>query len=213
MSSFRPFPVTGTVTGTKTFAGDAELSIAGSFTVTFEPNWEEVAKEVATKAAKSVAKTGAEDAAGGMAEDGAADLVAAGGADAGAAGAGAAGAAAASAALVTGAAFAGAAGGYGMAKAADSDYTKTGVWGQDATGHDQSAMNWGAGWGTWVDSHVGDDNAAHPSILGGIAATAGGVTGGLLGTAQVINGAEMKVVDTGLDGFEDLFSEVDHCTS
>ena len=45
-------------------------------------------------------------------------------------------------------------------------------------------MDWGAGWGTWVDTHTGDKNAANPSILGGVAAMAGGVAGGFAGTAQ-----------------------------
>jgi hypothetical protein len=59
------------------------------------------------------------------------------------------------------------------------------VWGKDAdTGQNKSAMDWGAGWGTWVDSHTGDKNPANPSVLGGIAAGAGGIVGGIAGTAQ-----------------------------
>jgi hypothetical protein len=72
-----------------------------------------------------------------------------------------------------------------MAKLADSDATKDGTWGQNAdTGKNQSAMDWGANWGTWVDTHTGDGKASSPSILGGIAAGAGGIVGGIAGTAQ-----------------------------
>ena len=52
------------------------------------------------------------------------------------------------------------------------------LWGKDDSGANKSAMDWGAGWGTWVDTHTGDRNAANPSILGGVAAMAGGVAGG-----------------------------------
>jgi hypothetical protein len=71
-----------------------------------------------------------------------------------------------------------------MAKFADSDATKDGTWGQNDAGKNQSAMDWGSSWGTWVDSHTGDENPANPSILGGIAAGAGGIVGGIAGTAQ-----------------------------
>jgi hypothetical protein len=71
-----------------------------------------------------------------------------------------------------------------MAKFADSDATKTGAWGQDDSGKNQSAMDWGSNWGTWVDKHIGDKNPANPSILGGLAAGAGGIVGGIGGTAQ-----------------------------
>ena len=73
-----------------------------------------------------------------------------------------------------------------LGKAADSEYTKTGVWGQKEDGKNKSAMDWGAGWGTWVDSHIGDKNPAHPSVLGGIAAGAGGIFGGLLGAGHAL---------------------------
>jgi hypothetical protein len=104
----------------------------------------------------------------------------------GGAGAAATGAAAAAApvAAVAGAGAAGMAVGAGMANVADSDLTKTGAWGKNDSGNNNSAMDWGAGWGTWVDSHTGDKNPADPSILGGIAAGAGGIVGGFAGTAQ-----------------------------
>ncbi len=97
---------------------------------------------------------------------------------------GGAAAAAAPVGMVAGAGAAGMAAGAGMAEAADSKYTKTGLWGKDEGGNNKSAMDWGAGWGTWVDSHVGDKNPANPSVLGGIAAGAGGIVGGIAGTAQ-----------------------------
>ncbi len=100
------------------------------------------------------------------------------------AGATAAAAAAAPVAAVAGAGAAGMLVGDGMAHAADSNLTKTGVWGKDEGGNNKSAMDWGAGWGTWVDSHTGDKNPANPSVLGGIAAGAGGIVGGVAGTAQ-----------------------------
>jgi len=107
---------------------------------------------------------------------------------AGATGAGAsltgAAAAAAPVAAVAGAGAAGMAVGTGMAHAADSSYTKTGAWGKDEAGNNKSAMDWGAGWGSWVDEHVGDKNPANPSVLGGIAAGAGGIVGGTAGTVQ-----------------------------
>jgi hypothetical protein len=71
-----------------------------------------------------------------------------------------------------------------MGKTADSDATRTGVWGKDNSGKNKSAMDWGAGWGTWVDTHTGDKNAANPSLLGGLAAVEGGMLGGILGTVQ-----------------------------
>ena len=79
-------------------------------------------------------------------------------------------------------ALAGAAGvgaGIGMGKLADSSYTKTGAFGvnQD-TGQNQSAMDWGANWGTAVDKKLGNTD---PSVLGGIAAGAGGIVGGIGG--------------------------------
>jgi hypothetical protein len=107
---------------------------------------------------------------------------------AGLGGAGAAASAGAAAAapvgMVAGAGAAGMAVGDLMAHAADSDKTKTGLWGKTEGGQNKSAMDWGAGWGTWVDSHTGDKNPAHPSVLGGIAAGAGGIVSGALGTAQ-----------------------------
>jgi hypothetical protein len=110
------------------------------------------------------------------------------GAGTGVAGAGAGMSAAAGAAapigMVAGAGAGGMALGDWMGKTADSDATRTGAWGKDDSGKNKSAMDWGAGWGTWVDTHTGDKNAANPSILGGIAAAAGGVAGGFAGTAQ-----------------------------
>jgi hypothetical protein len=77
---------------------------------------------------------------------------------------------------------AGLATGTGMANVADSSYTKTGLWGQDAdTGQNRSAMDWGANWGTSVDKMLGN---TEPSVLGGIAAGAGGIVGGIGGAAQ-----------------------------
>jgi hypothetical protein len=79
-------------------------------------------------------------------------------------------------------AAAGAAGvlaGTGMAELADSSLTKTGAFGTNAaTGQNQSAMDWGAGWGTSVDKALGN---TEPSILGGLAAGAGGIVGGIGG--------------------------------
>lgn len=79
-------------------------------------------------------------------------------------------------------ALAGAAGvgaGIGMGKLADSDLTKTGAFGTNSdTGQNQSAMDWGASWGTSVDKALGNTD---PSVLGGIAAGAGGIVGGVGG--------------------------------
>lgn len=73
-----------------------------------------------------------------------------------------------------------------LAKAADSDYTKTGLWGKTAGGKNKSAMDWGSSWGTWVDGHIGDKDASHPSVLGAIAAGAGGIVGGVAGAGQAL---------------------------
>jgi hypothetical protein len=74
---------------------------------------------------------------------------------------------------------AGAGAGYGMAKIADSSYTKTGAFGTDAdTGKNQSAMDWGASWGTdWDKAH----NQGQASVTGGLLAGAGGIVGGIGG--------------------------------
>ncbi len=74
---------------------------------------------------------------------------------------------------------AGAGAGYGMAKIADSSYTKTGAFGTDAdTGKNQSAMDWGASWGTdWDKAH----NQGQASVTGGALAAAGGIVGGIGG--------------------------------
>jgi hypothetical protein len=72
--------------------------------------------------------------------------------------------------------------GTGMADIADSSYTKTGFWGKDEdTGQNRSAMDWGSNWGTSVDKMLGN---SEPSVLGGIAAGAGGIVGGIAGAAQ-----------------------------
>jgi hypothetical protein len=93
-------------------------------------------------------------------------------------------AAAAPVAMVAGAGAAGLAVGHGMAELADSDTTRTGVWGQDQdTGENRSAMDWGANWGTSYDQWAGNDG---PSVMGGIAAGAGGIVGGVAGTGQAI---------------------------
>lgn len=89
-------------------------------------------------------------------------------------------------AAVAGAASLGMTTGNLMAKAADSEYTKTGFWGTKEDGKNKSAMDWGSSWGTWVDGHIGDKNPAHPSVLGGIAAGAGGIVGGLAGAGQAL---------------------------
>jgi hypothetical protein len=85
---------------------------------------------------------------------------------------------------VAGAGAGGMAMGDWMGKTADGDATRTGLWGKDDSGKNKSAMDWGAGWGTWVDTHTGDKNAAHPSVLGGIASMVGGIDAGFAGTAQ-----------------------------
>jgi hypothetical protein len=77
------------------------------------------------------------------------------------------------------AAAAGVGTGIGMANLADSDLTKTGAFGvnQD-TGKNQSAMDWGANWGTdWDKAH----NNGEASITGGVLAGAGGIVGGIGG--------------------------------
>ena len=85
-------------------------------------------------------------------------------------------------AALLGAGAAGAAIGTGMADIADSSYTKTGFWGKDEdTGQNRSAMDWGSNWGTSVDKMLGN---SEPSVLGGIAAGAGGIVGGIAGAAQ-----------------------------
>jgi hypothetical protein len=133
----------------------------------------------------NLVKAGLETTAGGVGTLGlAGTLLSAAGATTAGAGATAAAAAAAPVAMVAGAGAAGMAVGDGMAHAADSSYTKTGAWGKDDSGNNKSAMDWGSGWGTWVDTHTGDKNAANPSILGGVAAGAGGIVGGVAGTAQ-----------------------------
>jgi hypothetical protein len=70
-----------------------------------------------------------------------------------------------------------------MAQIADSDATRTGAWGQDDAGHNQSAMDWGANWGTEWDQAHGNTG---PSIMGGVAAAAGGIVGGVAGTGQAL---------------------------
>jgi hypothetical protein len=83
------------------------------------------------------------------------------------------------AAAVAGAGLAGVGLGEGMAQIADSSYTRTGAFGVDPdTGKNQSAMDWGSSWGTSVDKALGNTD---PSILGGIAAGAGGIVGGIGG--------------------------------
>jgi hypothetical protein len=97
---------------------------------------------------------------------------------------GAAGVAAAAApiAAVAGAGALGLAAGTEMGNIADGESTRTGLWGTDGdTGQNKSAMDWGAGWGTSVDEALGNDE---PSVLGGIAAGAGGIVGGVAGTVQ-----------------------------
>jgi Domain of unknown function (DUF4157) len=71
--------------------------------------------------------------------------------------------------------------GTGLATVADSSLTRTGAFGTDAnTGQNQSAMDWGANWGTdWDKVH----NNGGPSVIGGILAGAGGIVGGLGGAA------------------------------
>jgi hypothetical protein len=68
--------------------------------------------------------------------------------------------------------------GAGMGALADSSLTKTGAFGTDESGQNQSAMDWGSNWGTWVDKKLGNTD---PSVLGGIAAGAGGIVGGIGG--------------------------------
>jgi hypothetical protein len=134
---------------------------------------------------KKLGEAGLETTAGGIGTLGTAGtMLSAAGATSAGAGATAAAAAAAPVAMVAGAAGGGMAMGDWMGKTADSDATRTGVWGKDDGGKNKSAMDWGSGWGTWVDTHIGDKNAADPSILGGIAAGAGGIIGGIAGTAQ-----------------------------
>lgn len=109
-----------------------------------------------------------------------ASTLAAYGLGAGAAGETAGGIAAASgaAAPVLAAGATGLAVGSAMAKAADSSYTKTGLWGQGADGQNLSAMDWGARWGTRYDQWAGNKE---PSVMGGLAAGFGGIVGGGLG--------------------------------
>ena len=74
---------------------------------------------------------------------------------------------------------AGVAAGTGMAELADSSLTKTGAFGTNPdTGQNQSAMDWGASWGTdWDKAH----NQGQPSITGGVLAGLGGIVGGIGG--------------------------------
>lgn len=69
--------------------------------------------------------------------------------------------------------------GTGMANIADSSYTKTGAFGVDPdTGQNQSAMDWGANWGTdWDKAH----NNSGPSVMGGVLSGLGGIVGGIGG--------------------------------
>jgi hypothetical protein len=107
-----------------------------------------------------------------------AGLSALGATGAGGAAAGAA-AAAAPVGMVAGAGALGMLAGKEMGDLADSSYTKTGAFGVDPdTGKNQSAMDWGSNWGTWVDKKLGNTD---PSVLGGIAAGAGGIVGGIGG--------------------------------
>jgi hypothetical protein len=82
--------------------------------------------------------------------------------------------------------------GTAMAELADSDATKTGLWGKDAGGNNQSAMDWGAGWGNWVDAHIGDKDPSHPSLAGGAAAAVGGIVGGIAGDVQAAFSPHVK---------------------
>lgn len=87
-------------------------------------------------------------------------------------------------AAVAGAGALGMSAGKAMGDAADSKYTKTGFWGQDEnTGQNKSAMDWGAGWGQSYDKWAGNKE---PSIMGGIAAGAGGIVGGVAGAGQAL---------------------------
>jgi hypothetical protein len=88
-------------------------------------------------------------------------------------------AAAAPVGMVAGAGALGMLAGTGMAKIADSSYTKTGAFGVDEdTGQNRSAMDWGANWGTnWDKAH----NKGETSITGGILAGLGGIVGGIGG--------------------------------
>jgi hypothetical protein len=83
--------------------------------------------------------------------------------------------------LVGGAGLGGWMTGAGMETLADSGLTRTGFWGQDAGGHDRSAMDWGANWGTAYDEWAGNKG---PSVIGGIASGLGGIVGGIAGSAQ-----------------------------
>jgi hypothetical protein len=90
-------------------------------------------------------------------------------------------AAAAPVGMVAGAGALGMLAGKGMADVADSSLTKTGAFGVDqATGQNQSAMDWGANWGTKYDKWAGNTD---PSVMGGIAAGVGGIVGGIGGAA------------------------------
>ena len=88
-------------------------------------------------------------------------------------------AAAAPVGMVAGAGALGMLAGKEMGDLADSSYTKTGAFGTNAdTGQNQSAMDWGAGWGTdWDKAH----NNSDPSVMGGVLAGAGGIVGGIGG--------------------------------
>jgi hypothetical protein len=72
--------------------------------------------------------------------------------------------------------------GTSIAHVADSDATKDGTWGVDESGNNQSAMDWGASWGTDYDKAHND---GQPSVVGGVLAGVGGIVGGFGGAEQV----------------------------
>ena len=95
----------------------------------------------------------------------------------------AASSAAAPVAAVAGAGAAGLAVGTGMYNASNSEYTRTGLWGQDESGRNRSAADWGSNWGNSLDAAIGT-RPGDWSVPGAIASMTGGVVGGVAGTAQ-----------------------------
>jgi hypothetical protein len=103
------------------------------------------------------------------------------------AGATSTGAAMAGGAAAGGAVLGAGAAGFGlgtlMSQASDSDYTRTGAWGTDEQGRNQSALDWGSSWGTTVDNWIGTEPGDW-SVPGAIAAGAGGIVSGIGGAAH-----------------------------
>jgi hypothetical protein len=119
-------------------------------------------------------------------------------------------AAAAPVAAVLGAGAAGIAIGTGMSHASDSDYTRTGLWGQDENGHNRSAQDAAVNWGLDYDREHGV-RPGDWSFGGAARSMVGGIGAGIAGTVQAgYNASGLGgVVDGAVDGASNWFGGLD----